>query len=79
VTVRGGVDWVGRATRAASSNPRRAQAGKHSPEGCYSSLTGTFWQCLVLRHEGEHQRISGIDGRAAKGMPGQLAIVAQRM
>ena len=74
--VRGGADWAGRATRAASSNPRRAQAGRHSPEG-YSSLTGilTYWQCLVLRHEGEHQRIRGIDGRAAKRMPGQLAIV----
>lgn len=35
----------------------------------------TYWQCLVLCHEGEHQRISGIDGRAAKRMPGQLAIV----
>ena len=54
----------------------QVQAGRHSPEG-YSSLTGilTYWQCLVLRHEGEHQRISGIDGRAAKRMPGQLAIV----
>jgi len=71
--------WAGRTrtTRAALSNPRRTRAGNHSAEG-YSSLTGIltlFWQGLVLRHEGEHQRISGIDGRATKGMPGQLAIV----